>query len=102
MRDADREEALSKRHRRIGEFVDALPDWEAWERPRTTGLVSLKVRFPTEEDPSALLVVRSTTEEGGLICFVGAYSLGDALLALRAKLLKGSAKWREDVPWSER
>lgn len=65
-------------------------------------LRSLRVRFPTEEEPSTLLIVRVSTEEGPMISFVGAFSLVDALLAWGARVKSGTMKWREDLPWEQR
>ncbi len=102
MRDAEAEAALDKRHRRLGEFVDGMGKGVVVASLEGGALVSVKVRFPTEEEPSTLLIVRVLAEKGPLIGFVGAYGMGDALLALRARVLGKGVKWREDVPWGQR
>lgn len=102
MRDAEVEAADAKRARRIGEFVDALAHGVGVMGLEAGALLSVKVRFPTEEDPSTLLIVRARSGEGLVIGFVGAYSLGDAILAWRARIGAGTMKWREDVPWEQR
>lgn len=102
MRDAKKEAALQLRHERIGEFLEAVQEGrgaEGCEGGRVTGI---RIRLPTEEDPSALVVVKVATETGSMIGFVGAYRVADAILAWRARCLAGTMKWREDVPWSER
>lgn len=102
VRDVEAEARRAKRHARIGEFVCALSQGAGTRGLAEGVLVSVKARFPTEEEPSTLLVVRARSEEGAVIAFVGAYSLGDALLAWRARVSAGSMKWREDVPWEQR
>lgn len=102
MRDIEKEAAADKRAARIGEFV------EAWSAGDVLGglaggvLKDVRIRMPTEEDPGALVVVKASSDEGSRIAFVGAYNVGDALLAWRAKARAGSLKWREDVPWKQR
>lgn len=65
-------------------------------------LTGLSVRMPTEMEPGLLLVVRATTPNGKRIAFIGAYNLGDALLAWGKRSRAGRMKWREDLPWQER
>lgn len=102
MRNVDAEASDEKRYVRIGEFVDRLGGRAGVESLEGGVLKSVRVRFPTEEDPSALLIVRASAEEGERIAFIGAYGCGDAILAWRAKDKAGRMKWREDVPWEDR
>lgn len=102
MRDADREKAEARESVRIGEFVKAI-DEGAWVSGLEEGvLTGFSVRLPTEIEPSTLLVLKADAEGVGFVAFVGAYSLGDALLAWRARAAAGKMKWRENVPWGER
>lgn len=102
MRDDAREEREAVRHRRIGEFLEALDRGLCSQRMPGARLVSLQLRFPTEEEPSTLLIVRVDAEGGPLVGFVGAYGCADAVLAFRKRLQTDHMKWREDRPWSER
>ena len=102
MRNASNEERAARRNRRIGELVEALgpesrPGWMG-----ATEVTSIKIRFPTEAAPTTLLVIQANVEGNRKIGFVGAFSLGDALLALGARMREGSMRWREDVPWEQR
>lgn len=102
MRDANKEAALERRHRRVGEFLESLGQIGGLGGLQEGALVDFRVRLPTEEEPAALLIVRAAGAEGRVIAFVGAYGVIDVLLAWRARSEVGRMKWREDVPWSER
>lgn len=102
VRDVDKEAAEARRARRIGEFIDGLGSGAGVRGLANGVLVGVKIRFPTEEDPSTLLSIRALDGDEALIGFVGAYCLGDAVLAWWARIHRGSMKWREDLPWNER
>lgn len=102
MRDVDQEQVQEKRARRIGEFIDQLGSGVGVRDLPGGVLTAYKVRFPTEEEPNALVIVRARTREGLWIAFVGAYGLGDAVLAWRARQAGKGMRWREDVPYDER
>lgn len=102
MRDVEREAAAERRSRRIGEFIESLSGDQDLRGLTKGRLVGFQVRMPAEEEPSALLIVRALAEEGRRIAFVGAFSVGDAILAWRAREGGKGMKWREDIPWAER
>jgi hypothetical protein len=102
MRDAEREADEARRSRRIGEFIESLEGSKGSASIEGDRLVGFQMRMPTEEEPSALLIVRVASEKGRRIAFVGAFSAADAMLAWRARVKAGKMKWREDVPWAER
>lgn len=102
MRDIEAEDAAARRHRRIGEFMDSLARGQGKGRLEGGDLISFRIRFSTEDEPSTLLIVRCVAAEGPRIAFVGAYQVGDALLAWRARSVSKTMRWREDVPWGER
>lgn len=102
MRNKDEETAEERRYAKIGEFIDAVGAGRgvgALEGARVTGIT---LRWPTEEEPSTLLVIRATSGTAKWVAFVGAYSAGDAVLAWRKRSLAGRMKWREDLPWERR
>ena len=102
MRDSEAEEVQGRRHRRIGEFIDALGQGPGRGELLEGRLVTFRIRFSTEADPSTLLVVRCEAKDGPRIAFVGAYRAADAILAWRARSGAQGMKWREDVPWEQR
>ena len=102
MRDAKLEGAAEKRARRIGEFLEGLGAGAGVDRDGDWSLTSFRVRLPTEIEPSCLLIVRASVGGAPRIAFIGAFTVGDALLAWRARVAAGGVKWREDVPWAER
>ena len=101
-KDPDNGASLERRYRKVGEFIEGLAGVLAAKGVQGGALTGITVRMPTEEEPSALLVIRATGAKGKRVAFVGAYTLGDAFLAWRAQALAGSIKWREDIPWSQR
>ena len=102
MRNAETEAATDRRNRRIGEFIEGLGQGVGLGGLEDGRVVSIRIRFPTEAEPTTLLVVRASAEVGPRIAFIGAFSAGDALLAWRARAGAAGMKWREDIPWSER
>lgn len=102
MRDVQSEEILGLRCRRVGEWLERLSTGVAPASLPEGRYDGFRVRLPTEQDPSTLLVVRASAKGEKWIAFVGAYTVADAVLAWRARDLEGTVKWREDVPWSER
>ena len=99
MRNAESEAVLGKRHARIGEFLDALGQGVGVRDLQEGRLISVRIRLPTEEEPSTLLVIRATAQRGGCVAFVGGFSVGDVVLAWRARMAGSGMKWREDKPW---
>ena len=99
MRQIKDEAELQKRHERIGEFVDALGNGIGVRTLEGGRLVSVKVRLPTEEEPAALLIVEAAGTKGEFVMFVGAFGVGDALLAWRAREQSGKCRWRVSLPW---
>lgn len=99
VRDAEEEAVEGRRSRRIGEFIEALGSGAGVARVAGWSLKELRIRFPTEEEPSTLLIVKAQSPAGGRIAFVGAYSAADAVLAWRKRCTTGGLKWREDLPW---
>lgn len=102
VRDAEREAKDQRRHERVGEFLDAVAAGRGAEGLTEGRVTAIRMRLPSEEDPSTLLIVKVSSEEGDSIAFVGAFSLCDAILAWRARSEKGTMQWRDDVPWAER
>jgi len=102
MRDAQSEEAAGRRCRRVGEWLERLGTGVAPVGLPEGRYDGFRVRLPSEEDPSTLLVVRASEKGAKWIAFVGAYTVADAFLAWRAREQAGSMRWREDVPWGER
>lgn len=102
MRDVDAEAAQEKREGRIGRFIQQLSEGGGLGGLEEGELRGLTIRFPTEEDPTALVVIRAAGAAGRRVAFIGAYRLGDALLAWRKRSQVGRMKWREDVPWEQR
>jgi hypothetical protein len=58
--------------------------------------------MPSEVEPSTLLIVRASAKGEKFIAFIGAFSVTDAILAWRARVLGDGLKWRVDVPWEGR
>lgn len=102
MRDGEAEEVEARRARRVGEFLAIVGTGRAAAPLEGGRVTAWRVRMPTEEEPSVLLVVRAVAGEEGHIAFIGAFSVTDALLAWRARATGSGMKWREDVPWGER
>lgn len=102
MRDREAEEVEGRRHRRVGEFLEALIEGQGVGGLEGLVVTGFRVRLPTEEEPSCLLVVRAAAAGGDQIAFVGAYGICDAILAWRARSAACHMKWRDDVPWAER
>lgn len=96
------EERENRRCRRAGELLASIDDGVEVIGLDRGVLTGFRVRLPTEEEPSVLLLVRASDERGKHIAFVGAYGVVDALLAWRARRTGDGLKWREDVPWKER
>lgn len=59
-------------------------------------VVSLRVRFPENEDGDYLVTVRAVTEEGYRVGFHGAETFQDALTGVLNRLYNGKMKWKED------
>lgn len=102
MRDAEREQGAERRARKIGDWIGAIEGGLPTAGLEGGKLTGLQVRFPTEEEPSTLLIIKASSEAGKHIAFVGAYNLGDALLAWLARAKGDRVRWREDVPWGQR
>lgn len=85
----------------MGEFLESLGAGRGVGGLEGGRVLSIKVRLPTEVEPSVLLVVRATSAAGPRIMFVGAYDLGDAILAWRARSVAEGIKWRIDVSYEE-
>lgn len=102
MRDVNKEAKQGVRDRRIGEFVNSWGEESCVRGLEGGTLVDVRVRLPTEEDPSTLLVIRASGKQGKVVAFVGAFSVGDAVLAWRARCVAHTMKWRPDVPWKDR
>lgn len=100
MRDIEAEAAEEKRAVSVGTFILQLTQGGGLGGLAGGVLKGFSVRMPTEEDPAVLLIVKAGSDKGPRVAFVGAYRLGDALLAWRARDRKGRMKWREDKPWS--
>ncbi|MCK4627327.1 MAG: hypothetical protein KAV00_18590 [Phycisphaerae bacterium] len=100
MRNGELEQAWTKRVSAIGEFIEAVGNGRG-----TTGLpggvvTRVTLRYPTEDRPEALVVVKVSAEDGDHVGFVGGLDIGTALLTWRAKDGVKGLKWREDRPWS--
>lgn len=102
MRDADVEAGTLRANARIGEFMASLSEGRGVQGLPDGVLTGFRLRLPTEQEPSVLLVIRAESAEGRHIAFVGAFSVFDALLAWRSRCQGAAMKWREDVPWDER
>ncbi len=102
MRDADREDAENARMRRVGEMMAAIGTEQATVGLEGGVVTDIRIRLPTEADPSVLLIVRASSGEDKHIAFVGAFSVPHAILAWRARCRTGGMKWREDVPFDQR
>lgn len=102
MRDAAQEAKEERKCKRVGAFIRALREGAGVRSLPEGVLTSVKVRFPTEEEPSTLLVVRASSGEGPRIAFIGAYDVGDALLAWMKRDEGQRMRWRKDLPWEQR
>lgn len=102
MRNAADEHKEGSRARRVGEFLEALEGVLPTAGLEGGRVTSLRIRLPTEAEPSTLLVVKASTEGGDFITFIGGYQVTDVILAWRARCTGGVMKWREDVPWEQR
>jgi len=99
VRQAENEERLNKADRRTGEWLRAIGQGRGRAGLEGAELVDIRFKLPREEDPMVLMVVRARVGVEKYVAFVGAGSVGQALLAWR-KLDEGKGlKWRVDVPW---
>lgn len=102
MRRVDAEKQLDARNRRIGEFLAAIGQGLGAKGILEGVVTRVTVRFPTESQPEALLVVKVTGSQGDFVGFVGGLDVVQAILVWRAKETAEGLKWREDVPWQQR
>lgn len=102
MRNIEEEAQEERRAVSLGTFIGRLGTGGGVEGLAEGVLTGFTVRMPTEEEPSALLVVKARTEAGKWVAFVGAYSLVDCMMAWRARERGAGLRWREDKPWGER
>ena len=102
MRDIDREAAQDKRCRRVGEFLEKMDNGLELVGLDGGVLTEVRLRLPTEEEPSTLLIVKGWDVNGRHIAFLGGFSVVAVLLAWRARRENKGMAWKEDVPWGER
>lgn len=62
-------------------------------------VTDLSFKLDADNRTSVLVVVKGTAEGAAVVGFVGADSMESAVLALSKRLVGGSVKWREDLPW---
>lgn len=99
MRNGQAEEREARRHRRIGEWVQAVDEGRGVEGLANGSIRWWRIRLPTEAEPMALLVVKAEDEVGEWVAFVGAPSATGALLAWRARDEVAGLRWRVDKAW---
>lgn len=100
MRRQDDEERTNKANRRAGEWLEALLDGRGVQGLAEGVLRDVRFKLPQEDDPMVLMIVRATDTTGRRVAFVGAGSVGQALLAWRKLDTGEGLRWREDKPWS--
>lgn len=91
-----------KVNERIGEFLRALERGQGTQGLEDAVITRLTIRFPTEQQPEALLVVKATAGGQEFVGFIGGLDVGQAMLMWRARDGQRGVKWREDVPWGQR
>lgn len=99
MRNADLEKEWTKRVGAIGEFIEAVGKGRGVTGLPGGQVTRVTLRYPTEERPEALVVVKASGEGGDSVGFVGGLDIGAALLTWRAKDASKGLKWRADRPW---
>jgi hypothetical protein len=99
MRNVDLEQRWQKRVAAIGQFIESIEEGHGARGIEEGRVTRITIRFPSEEEPEALVVVKASSPNGDAVGFVGGMDVGAAILTWRAKDARGGLKWREDKPW---
>ena len=100
MRDGELEQVWTKRVSAIGEFMESIGKGRGVTGVPQGRVTRVTLRYPTEDRPEALVVVKVSGKDGDVVGFVGGLDVGTALLTWRAKDGAQGLKWRVDRPWS--
>lgn len=102
MRDIDKEAQVEKRDRLVGEWLRAVEFGRGVGGLQDGTLTSVRIKMPRGDDPSALLILKGSDEDGDHVAFIGGTSIYTLMLKWRAQDGTGAVRWREDIPWSQR